>query len=217
MDQSRAVFGDGLGRRSDLRSRHRLLHVRAAVPAARPGRLQRHRRREPAHRARPLSRRCVARRARVLDSGPRPPRRARGTVPPVGRLRLPARQARAVVQLSRDRDGRQLHRPERSVPGLRHPHDRLGACGGPARRWRIHPDDLAARADDRGLVPRIARRGPALSGSGPAVHGDAEPVRPGTALHRQQHRDDASRLRYRRLEGLSLHRRRTSDAGTDRA
>ena len=37
----------------------------------------------------------VARRARLHDPGPGPPRRARRAVPPLGRLRLPARQVRA--------------------------------------------------------------------------------------------------------------------------
>ena len=68
-------------------------------------------------------------------------------------------------------------------------------------------DDLASRADDRGLVPRLDRRRPAVPGGRPAVHGDAEPVRPGTALHRQQHRDDAAGVR---LEGAGRTSRSTA-------
>ena len=84
------------GHRPDLRPRHRLLPVRAAVPAPRPGPVQRHRhRRRCSLVAGPLPRRRVARRARLLDPGPRPPRRPRRAVPAVGRVRLPARQARA--------------------------------------------------------------------------------------------------------------------------
>ena len=35
----------------------------------------------------------------------------------------------------------------------------------------VHPDALAARADDRGLVRRLARHRPAVPGGGPALHG----------------------------------------------
>ena len=57
------------------------------------------------------------------------------------------------------------------------------------------------------------RRRPALSGGDPALHGRAQPVRPGRALHRQQHRDDAARLRPRRLGGAAVQRRRAGHAG----
>ena len=45
-----------------------------------------------------------------------------------------------------------------------------GIAGGAARRRSVHADDLAARADDRGLVRRLAGHRPALPGSDPAVH-----------------------------------------------
>ncbi len=122
--------------RPDLRPRHRLLPVRAAVPAARPGPVQRPRRRGAAPDPRPLHRRRVARRPRLLDAGPGPPRRPRRAVPAVGRVRLPARQARARVQHPRRRDRRQLHRPERPVPRLRRPDRPLRDRRGPARRRR---------------------------------------------------------------------------------
>ncbi len=47
----------------------------------------------------------------------------------------------------------------------------------------------------RRVGPGVDRRRAAVSGGHPAVHGPAQPVRPGRAVHRQQHRDDPPRLR----------------------
>ena len=63
------------------------------------------------------------------------------------------------------------------------------------------------------LVRRLARHRPALPGGDPALHGRAEQVRPGGAVHRQQHRDDAAGLRPRRLGGHPVRGRPAADRG----
>ena len=92
-----------------------------------------------------LHRQRLERRARVHLAGAHPSGGPRRPVPAVGGVRLPARQARPVVQHARRRGRRELHRPERAVPGLRradrHLRDRRGAArrGPPSRacsgRW----------------------------------------------------------------------------------
>ena len=118
----------------------------------------------------------------------------------------------------RARHRRQLHRPERPVLRLRRADRAVRARRGAPRRRRVHPLAVAARADDRRLVPRLDPHRAALPGGHPAVHGRAQPVRPGGAVHRQQHRDDAARLRTRRLGGRpAVPRRGGADRGGDRA
>ena len=207
--------GDRRGR-SGLRPRHRLLPVRAAVPAPRPGRVQRHRRRRPGARARALRGRGDARRPRLRDAGPRPPGRARRAVPGVGRLRLPARQVRARVQHARHRQRRQLHRPERAVPRVRRPDRHVGARGGPPRRRCLHRRCCGRWASSFGLVHRLDRRRTHLPRGRPAPHGRAQPVRPGGALHPEQHRDDSTGVRPPGLGGSRLPRRSRAHRGHDR-
>ena len=117
--QSRAVLPGCGGRHhgSGLRAGYRLLPLRAPVPAARPGALQRHRAGHAGAGLRPVPRRGLAREPRVHDAGPGPPRDPRRAVPAVGGVRLPARQVRARVQQSRrPLHRRELHGPERPVP-----------------------------------------------------------------------------------------------------
>ena len=169
------------GHRPDLRQGHQLLPVRAAVPAPGPGPVQRPGRGGPAHLAGAVPGRRIARRPRLHDPGPRPPRCPGRAVPAVGGVRLPARQVRSGLQHAGHRDRRQLHRPERAVPRLRRADRHLRDRRGAARRRRLHPDALAARSDDRGLVPRVAGHRAALSRGDPALHGRTEPVRPGSS------------------------------------
>ena len=56
------------------------------------------------------------------------------------------------------------------------------------------------------LVRRVARHRAAVPGGRPALHRRPEPVRAGVAVHRQQHRDDAARLRRRRLDRPAVRR-----------
>ena len=79
----------------------------------------------------------------------------------------------------------------------------------------VHADDLAARADHRGLVRRVAGHRSALPRSRPAPHGRAQQVRPGRAIHRQQHRDDPARLRPRRLGQHLVRGGPAADDGAD--
>ncbi len=136
LPEPRPVLADGERHRPDLRPRHRLLPVRAAVPAARPGPVQRHRPDGARPDPRSLHRRRIAERPRLLDADPGPPRRPRRAVPAVGGVRLPARQARARLQHPRRRDRRQLHRPERPVPRLRRADLRVRDRRRAARRRR---------------------------------------------------------------------------------
>ena len=54
----------------------------------------------------------------------------------------------------------------------------------------------------------VDRRRPALPGGDPAPHRRAQRVRPGRALHREQHRDDPAGVRPRRLGGRGVPRAR---------
>ena len=179
------------------------------VPAPRPGHRRRAADRGAGRGRRALPPRRSARR-RVPDAGPRPPRRAGRPLPADGRGRLPARQAGAGLQHARRRDRRQLHRPGRALLRLRRPHDRGRRRRGAPRRRRVHPLDLAAGRRDRGLVRPLDPARPGLPGGHPALHGGAERVRPGAAVHRQQHHDDAARLRPHQLGGPELPGRRAA-------
>ena len=59
-------------------------------------------------------------------------------------------------------------------------------------------------ADHRRVDPRLADHRSALPRGGPAVDRPTEPVRPGGALHREQHRDDADGLRLDDWEDRSF-------------
>ena len=161
LDPSRPVLADRVRHRPDLQQGHRLLPVRAAVPAPRPGAVQRARHQRAAPDPRPLRRQRLARRPRLLDPDPRPPRGPRRPVPAVGRVRLPARQARARLQQPRRRDRRELHRPERPVHRLRHPDRPVRDRRRAPRRRSVHPRPVAARADHRasGSWPRSSSGG----------------------------------------------------------
>ena len=71
-------------------------------------------------------------------------------------------------------------------------------------------------ADRRRLVRRLDRARPAVPGGDPAVHRGSEHVRPGGALHREQHRDDAARLRHRPVGIEAVQGRPAADAGGHR-
>ena len=68
----------------------------------------------------------------------------------------------------------------------------------------------------RGLVLRLAGDRPDLPVGHPAVLGRPEQVRPGAAVHRQQHRDDPARLRPRRLGEPAVQGRPAADPGPGR-
>ena len=73
----------------------------------------------------------------------------------------------------------------------------LRAGGRVPRGRRVHPRALAAGAGDRASGSWRRSSSGGSTRRRPALHGRPEPVRPGGAVHRQQHRDDPARLRAR--------------------
>ena len=189
------------GHRPDLQPRHRLLPVRAAVPAPRPGRVQRHRRGDA--RARPSPATSWAR--RVAASCSRRPVRVHLAV--LGGLFLLS------VAFGYQLDKLELVYSNRGIAtGVSFTdqnaqffaYDVLTVVSGIAAALLVgggvHADDLAARAD-RSRVWFLASLviGRLYPEAVQRFTVEPEPVRPGRALHRQQHRDDAARLRPRRV------------------
>ncbi len=94
--------------------------------------------------------------------------------------------------------------------------DHLRARGGPPGGCGVHALHLAAGPDPGGLVRRLAHRRPDLPVRRPAADGRAEQVRPGAAVHRQQHRDDPSGVRPAGLGEPAVQGRPAADPGARR-
>ena len=105
---------------------------------------------------------------------------------------------------------------QRAVLRLRRPHAAVGPRRRAARRRRVHPLAVAAGRRRRDLVRRLDPPRAPLPGGDPALQRRPQHVRPGGAVHREQHRDDAARLRHRRLGEPPLRRDGAADAGGDR-
>jgi hypothetical protein len=202
--QSRALLPDRRGRRSHLRQGRLVLPVRSPVLPLRPVARGEPAPGQPRRRRRPLPRAGHGGFAGLHHARPGASRRPGGPVSPGHRLRLSARQVRARLQHLRRRDRHRLHGLSRPVHGLRRPDVPVRAGRRTAGRRCVHPLAVAAGRDRDHLVQRKHRAGTPLSGGDPAAHRRPQRVRAGAAVHREQHRDDAARVRPRQVGDAQL-------------
>ena len=125
----------------------------------------------------------VARRPRLRDAGPGPPRGPRRRC-----SCCRSRSATSSTSSSSSYSTRGRRRPASATPTTTpssSPSTLLTVMSGLAAAFLVggglHPDAVAARADHRRLAPGLARHRPALPGGRPALQRRAEPVRPGGA------------------------------------
>ena len=198
----------GLGHRPDLRPRHRVLPVRAAVPASRPGALQRHRHHGAAPRGRALPGRCD--RAGRWSSPRRSACTSRSSAA-CSSCRSRSATSSTSSSWSTARESVETSAIDTIGVSFTDQHaqffayDVLTVISGLAAAF------LVGAAFTRMLWPfgltlgvwflASILIGRAYPGGRPVLHGAAQPVRAGGAVHLEQHRDDAARIRTRRMGG----------------